>query len=117
MLTRNCETEKSSLIYPGDFNVRVTVCTPKSRFLQEDAYYPAWIGTLMDSFGGSILNSDEVKTFSIKRIDKKNPYILRRTGKELIKSIKFLFQKPVSFRLEILEDNPRVWIFLMEKDI
>ena len=116
MLTRNCET-KSKLIYPGDFNVRLTVCTSKSRYLTEGAYYPAWIETIRDSLGGSILNSSEIKTFSVRRIDKDSSYLFHLQGKMLVERLKGFFQKPVSFRLETLEERPRAWVFLLEKDL
>ena len=114
MLIRNCETK---LIFPGDFNVRVTVCKESHPLGQKEGSYPSWLDTIKESLGGSILNSDEIKTFSIRRIDKKQSYLFKKRSSGIMSCFTYWFQKPVSFRLETIEEHPKVWIFYLEKDL
>ena len=116
MLIRNCE-KKVPLIYPGDFNVRVTVCAPKSKYTTSACYYAAWIETIRDSLGGSMVHSTETKSFTIRRIDKNSNYLFSSQGTHLAEELKKAFQTPISFRIETVEACPKAWVFLLEKDI
>lgn len=117
MLTRNCESQKARLIYPMDFNVRVTVFDKEPKYYVPKAYYSAWIKTIHDSLGRSIVNSESNFVFTIKRLGHENSSLFHSPGNKLIEKITKKYQKPISLRIETIEENPRAWVFYLLKDI
>lgn len=110
MLTRNCVTD---LFESGDFNVRVTLFDNNPKYYVPEAYKGAWIETIRDSLGGGIVNSKEVRAFSIKRTGKKDSYLYEGTFTQFLEKLRSSFQKPTSIRITIFGEPDRSWIILI----
>ncbi len=110
MLTRNCAT---SLFKTGDFNVRVTLFDKNSKYYTPKAYKAAWFETIRDSLGGGNIQSNVEKTFYIVCEDSKNYHLFKGTTRELIQKMDYMFLKPVSIRISLLDEKEKSWIILI----
>ena len=115
MLTRKCA--KNELFKAGDFNIRLTVFDHSPKFYLPKPYKDAWIATLRDSLGLSVINSKKFLHYRVTYISKKILICLEyhyTQGCELAEKISNDFDIPTSIRVDlILERKTLSWIILL----